>query len=204
MKALHNITRLAGGAPGKPKGYWVRIVRGKSKTKLFSDGTHDSRGDALRSALDWRDKQLSMLPARVRSSGRSSKESSRKTIKLGVPGLRIKLHDRKGTGRPYPIFEVSAQNKGEKRSQKIGITKRGVKPALFEACKALAIMQGELYAHNRQWVLQRSQSYYRVAYKPVIRVLEGLGFAQQQRTKGGMEPRSDYSQSEPITIGELA
>lgn len=109
---LSNITRFD---YGNSHGWWVRVRRhGKRHTKLFSDGAHGSREQALQAALAYRDKLLTELG----EPGQG----------LRGPGVRLIVKD--------DIATIAADHydAGDRSTRSWSIAKWGLRRALWQAC----------------------------------------------------------------------
>lgn len=136
--SLQHITRLD---YQKTHGWWVRIRRKSNPcSKLFSDGVHGGKEEALAKAIAWRDEKLKDAP----KLASRTVESGSKTYKTGVPGLSLTFVE--GSDGPLAHLQVSIQRGGKRTGTRYSINKWGLRASLWKAC--VAISKGSAPASN--------------------------------------------------------
>ncbi|MDZ4701489.1 MAG: hypothetical protein SH809_17385 [Rhodothermales bacterium] len=136
--SLQHITRLD---YQKTHGWWVRIRRKSNPcSKLFSDGVHGGKEEALAKAVAWRDEKLKDAP----KLASRTVESGSKHVKTGVPGLSLTFVE--GSEGPLAHLQVSIQRGGKRTGTRYSINKWGLRASLWKACVAIA--KGTLPAAN--------------------------------------------------------
>ncbi len=165
--SLQHITRLD---YQKTHGWWVRIRRKSNPcSKLFSDGVHGGKDEALKKAIAWRDEKLKDSP---KLTSRTV-ESGSKTVKTGVPGLSLTFVE--GSDRPLAHLQVSIQREGKRTGTRYSINKWGLRASLWKACVAIA--RGSLpveRSNGRSNLQEMAVKLYDEAYPNISSALEKM------------------------------